>query len=73
MLRFFTNGTWRPRSSAIEQIKTPVGARCLACNKAIEADDCGISMIHSDTVGDAYRPWHLACFHESLGIDGGEA
>lgn len=78
-MRFFTNGTWQPRSSEIEQIATPIGDRCLACSKAIEAGDCGVSMIHSDVTigaalnGDAYRPWHLACFRSALGIEGAEA
>jgi hypothetical protein len=69
MMRFFTNGSWRPRLPSIEQIDTPIGQHCLACNKAIAADDCGVSMIHSDATGNAYRPWHLACFHEALGIE----
>lgn len=73
MMRFFTNGTWRPRSSSIEQIATPIGECCLACGKAIKTDDCGISMIHSDVSGDAYRPWHLACFRDSLGIESAQA
>jgi hypothetical protein len=72
-MRFFTNGTWRPRLSTIEQIATPVGDRCLACGKPIEIDDCGVSMIHMDGSGDAYRPWHLACFRVSLGIEDAQA
>jgi hypothetical protein len=74
MMKFFSNGTWQPRSAEIEQIDTPVGERCLACGKAIEADDYGVSMIHMDVPlssalsGDAYRPWHLACFQRALGI-----
>lgn len=78
-MRFFTNGTWEPRSPQIERIATPVGERCLACGKEIEAEDCGISMVHMDaTIGqigseDAYRPWHLACFRRGLGIEDGQA
>ena len=68
-MRFFTNGTWRPRLDAIAQIPVPVGECCLACGKAIQADDCGVSMAHMDTSGDTYRPWHLACFRRSLGIE----
>lgn len=73
MMRFFTNGTWRPRSTAIAEIPTPVGECCLACGAAIGADDCGISMVHMDASGDAYRPWHLACFRDALGIERIEA
>lgn len=73
MMKFFTNGTWRPRLDAIAQIATPVGERCLACDAAIQADDCGVSMVHMDTSGNAYRPWHLACFRRSLGIENAQA
>lgn len=73
MMRYFTNGTWQPRSLKIEQIPTPVGATCLACGRSIQADDCGVSMIHMDAGGDAYRPWHLACFRSSLGIEDAKA
>ena len=73
MMRFFTNGTWRPRALAIEEIPTPVGASCLACGKPIDAEDCGVSMVHMDVSGDAYRPWHLSCFHKALGIERIEA
>ncbi len=75
MMKFFSNGTWEPRSPEIEQVETPIGECCLACGKAIEPDDCGVSMIYSDTTigavlsGDAYRPWHLACFRRALGIE----
>ena len=72
-MKFFTNGTWRPRLSTIVQIATPVGEPCLACGKSIEAEDCGISMIHMDGSGDAYRPWHLACFQFAIGIEGAKA
>jgi hypothetical protein len=72
-MRFFTNGTWRPRLPSIEQIDTPIGQRCLACGAAITTDDCGISMIHADATGDAYRPWHLTCFRASLGIESAQA
>jgi hypothetical protein len=74
-MQFFTNGTWSPRSPEIEQIETPVGEKCLACCRPIEVDDCGISMLHADATvgdissGDAYRPWHLACFRRALGIE----
>ena len=73
MIRFFTNGTWRPRLAAIAEIPTPVGASCLACGEAIAAEDCGVSVVHMDVSGDAYRPWHLACFRVSLGIEGVKA
>ena len=71
-MRFFTNGTWSPRTGEIEQIPTPIGELCLACRVEIEADDCGVSMVHMyDARGGAdYRPWHLACFRRALGIDG---
>jgi hypothetical protein len=72
-MKFFTNGTWRPRSQQIAQIATPVGERCLACGHSIQADDCGVSMVHMGASGDAYRPWHLACFHDALGIDRAKA
>ena len=73
MMRFFTNGTWRPLSLAIEEIPTPVGESCLACGKPIDAEDCGVSMVHMSESGDAYRPWHLGCFHKDLGIERIEA
>lgn len=73
MMRFFTNGTWRPRSAVITEIPTPVGERCLACGEAIATEDCGVSMVHMDASGNAYRPWHLACFRRSLGIEGAQA
>ena len=73
MMRFFTNGTWRPRLAAMAEIPTPVGESCLACGGAIAADDCGVSMVHMDSSGDAYRPWHLACFRASLGIESAQA
>ena len=69
MMKFFSNGTWSPRSCAIEEIPTPVGETCLACGKSIDAEDCGVSMVHMSASGDAYRPWHLACFHDALGIE----
>lgn len=72
-MKFFTNGTWRPRSSAIVEIPTPVGECCLACGEVIRVDHCGVSMVHMGTNGDAYRPWHLACFRDSLGIERIEA
>lgn len=78
-MKFFTNGTWEPRSPEIDQVDTPVGEKCMACGKVIEPDDCGVSMIHSDAMigaalgGDAYRPWHLACFRRALGIEGTKA
>jgi hypothetical protein len=73
MMKFFGNGTWRPRSPAIEEVPTPVGARCLACGAVIQDGDCGVSMIHMGVSGDAYRPWHLACFRDALGIERAEA
>ena len=69
MMKFFSNGTWRPRAREIAKVPTPVGEHCLACGAAIQAEDCGISMVHMDASGDAYRPWHLACFRRSLGIE----
>lgn len=69
MMKFFSNGTWRPRSRAIEEIPTPVGASCGACGATIHADDCGVSMVHMAESGDAYQPWHLACFRDALGIE----
>lgn len=78
-MKFFTDGTWEPRSPEIERVATPVGERCLACGRAIEPDDCGVSMIHADASigaalnGDAYRPWHLVCFRAALGIEGAKA
>ena len=72
-MKFFTNGTWRPHLDAIDKFATPVGECCLACGAAIQTDDCGVSMVHMDTSGIAYRPWHLACFRRSLGIEGAQA
>lgn len=72
MMRFFTNGTWCPRLAAIE-VSTPVGERCLACGETIAAEDCGVSMLHMDGSYNAYRPWHLACFRTSLGVEGDKA
>lgn len=72
-MKFFTNGTWRPRAHAIVEIPTPVGENCRVCGKAIHADDCGISMVHMEESGDTYWPWHLACFREALGIEGAKA
>lgn len=69
MMKFFSNGTWRPRPDEIAKIPTPVGERCLACDVAIQADDCGVSMVHMGEGGNAYRPWHLTCFRRSLGIE----
>ena len=73
MMRFFTNGTWRPRMDTIAEIPTPVGEGCIACDAPIQADDCGVSMIYMGPDGDAYRPWHLACFRKALGIERIEA
>lgn len=73
MMRFFTNGTWRPRATTITEIRTPIGEACFACGAPIQADDCGVSMVHMDVSGDAYRPWHLACFRRALKIDGAPA
>jgi hypothetical protein len=78
-MKFFTNGTWSPRTPQIEQVATPVGDACLACGKTIGADDCGVLMIHADArmadavSGDGYRPWHLSCFRRALGIEGADA
>lgn len=75
MMKFFSNGTWHPRTGAIEEIPTPVGELCFACVSPIQAHDDGISMVHMDTTltalanGDAYRPWHLACFRDAIGIE----
>ena len=73
MMKFFSNGTWRPRLDEIAQISTPVGESCLACGMAIQAEDCGVSMVHMGESGNAYRPWHLICFRRSLGIEGVQA
>jgi hypothetical protein len=73
MLKFFTNGAWRPTAGAIAQIPIPVGEHCLACGTPIDADDCGVSMVHMGAGHDAYRPWHLACFRSALGIEGTKA
>lgn len=72
-MRFFTNGTWRPRFPAIAEIPTPVGDACLACGEAIQPDDCGVSMVHLDDTSSAHRPWHLACFRHAIRIAGPEA
>lgn len=72
MMKFFTNGTWRP-NAALEQVPAPVGERCLDCNLKIHAEDCGVLMIHMSEEGDAYRPWHLSCFRRMLGIERAEA
>ena len=69
MMKFFSNGTWRPRAQEIVEIPTPVGECCLACGKPIQVDDCGVSMVHMDASCNAYRPWHLACFRDALGIE----
>jgi hypothetical protein len=71
-LKFFTNGTWRP-SAPLMEIPTPIGESCLACDKTINAEDCGVTMIHMDERGSAYRPWHLACFQGMLGVERIEA
>jgi hypothetical protein len=47
-MRFFSNGTWRPRSPSVVEIPTPVGEPCLAYGEPIQADDCGVSMAHMD-------------------------
>jgi hypothetical protein len=73
MMKFFSNGTWRPRAAEITEVPTPVGESCLACGAAIQPDDCGVLMVHMDRRGDAYRPWHLSCFQRSLGIEGASA
>jgi hypothetical protein len=73
MMRFFTNGTWRPSTPEIEEVPTPIGEHCLACGTAIRDGDCGVSMVHMDVSGATYRPWHLACFRRSLGIEGAQA
>ena len=72
-MRFFTNGSWQPRSSTIAEVPTPIDDACLACGEAIQADDCGVSMIHMDESAEVYRPWHLACFRRALGIEGAAA
>lgn len=72
-MKFFSNGTWRPNAKEIEEIPTPIGESCLACSAPIQPDDCGVLMVHMDARGDAYRPWHLACFRHSLGIEGARA
>lgn len=72
-MRFFSNGTWRPAAPEIEEVPTPIGERCLACDAAIQDGDCGVSMVHMDVSATAYRPWHLACFRRALGIEGAQA
>lgn len=69
MMRFFTNGSWRPRGTIAES-PTPVGEACGACGAAIQVDDCGVLLVHVDDGGDAHRPWHLACLRRVLGIEG---
>jgi hypothetical protein len=69
-MKFFTNGTWRPRVGDIEEVLTPISRVCLACGQPIRADDCGILMLHTNARGNtAYQPWHLACFQGALGIE----
>jgi hypothetical protein len=74
-MKFFSNGTWSPRTGEIEEIPTPVDETCFGCRAPIQADDCGVSMVHMDATlsalsnGDAYRPWHLDCFLKALGIE----
>jgi hypothetical protein len=69
-MKFFTNGTWEPRSPEIVRVKTPEGVPCLACGKPIGLGDCGVLMIYSDAqFSGEYRPWHLACFRSALGIE----
>jgi hypothetical protein len=72
-MKFFSNGTWRPGALEIEEVPTPIGEHCLSCGAAIQADDCGVSMMHMGASGDVYRPWHLACFRRALGIEGDQA
>ena len=69
-MRFFTNGTWRPRDPEIKEVPAPVGESCLSCASPIGEEDCGLLIVHMGAQGDAYRPWHLACFRRSLGIEG---
>ena len=71
-MKFFTNGTWKPRLP-LPQVPTPVGAMCLLCDVAIEADDCGLVMIYMGPDGDAYRPQHLTCFRAAIGIEDAKA
>ena len=73
MMKFFSNGAWRPAVDTIEEIATPIGEPCLACEAPICAEDCGVSMVHMSERGNAYRPWHLACFRDALGIQKVEA
>ena len=73
VMKFFSNGTWRPSVREIKEIPTPVGESCLACDTAIQSADCGVSMVHMGESGNAYQPWHLACFRRSLGIEGAQA
>ena len=72
-MKFFTNGTWKPRLSSIPQVPTPVGEACLLCDAAIEVDDCGLMIIHMGPDGDAYRPQHLGCFRAAIGIEDARA
>lgn len=72
-MRFFSDGTWRPRAATISEIPAPVGEVCLGCGAPIQAADCGVSLVHMDASGDTYRPWHLACFRRVLGIEASDA
>jgi hypothetical protein len=72
-VKFFTNGTWKPRLPSIPQVPTPVGDTCLLCDAAIEADDCGLVMMHMAPDGDAYRPQQLVCFRAAIGIEGAKS
>lgn len=73
MRRFFSNGTWRPRLRAIEEVPTPIGECCVACGGRIQIDHCGVALMHADAEGEEYRPWHLACFRRAIGIEDGAA
>lgn len=73
-MKFFTNGTWRPRSGDIEEVPTLVNRTCIGCGQPIQADDCGIFMPHTTERGNtSHLPWHLACFQAALGIEGAKA
>lgn len=62
--------TWRPPLRASDEIPAPIGEPCLLCSEPIQAEDCGVFMIHMAIDGDAYRAWHLGCFRSALGVEG---
>jgi hypothetical protein len=54
-----------------DEIATPIGEICARCERVIVDGDQGISIPHvtdEPSQPDEYRPWHLLCFLDSLGI-----